>query len=56
VYFNMSLVDSYLYLELKSIVGDCDLYLSQKNHFPTFDDYQWLSTTCGSDSVSIQER
>lgn len=42
-------------LQLKTISGDADLYVSSSNERPSFhhDEYEMLSATCGEDFVTI---
>ncbi|KAK3093848.1 hypothetical protein FSP39_020948 [Pinctada imbricata] len=42
-----------LRLELKSVHGDADMYLSSETLHPDYDNYEMKSTTCGEDSVEI---
>ncbi len=45
--------EGYLRLTLESIVGDADLYVSDTNQTPNFEDYELKSATCGEDTVYI---
>lgn len=40
-------------LELDSLVGDCDLYVSDRYQYVNYTNYDLQSTTCGKDEISI---
>lgn len=40
-------------LVLDSILGDADIYVSAENPKPDYIDYDFQSTTCGQDSITI---
>ncbi|XP_049510571.1 UPF0669 protein C6orf120 homolog [Panthera uncia] len=40
-------------LQMRSVRGDADLYVSDSTLHPSFDDYDLQSVTCGPDAVSI---
>lgn len=42
-------------LELISTEGDADLYVSDQNLTPEYDNYEWQSTTCGADQIEIED-
>lgn len=45
--------DGRIILEMKSLMGDADLYISETTLHPTFDDYNLQSVTCGNDVVVV---
>ncbi|KAM4694628.1 UPF0669 protein C6orf120 homolog [Discoglossus pictus] len=40
-------------LEMQSLRGDADMYISDSNLHPSFDDYDLQSTTCGLDVITV---
>lgn len=44
-----------LFIELESLSGDADLFISSENHKPTFDNYEIQSISCGLDFAEIPE-
>ncbi|KAE8601729.1 hypothetical protein XENTR_v10013774 [Xenopus tropicalis] len=40
-------------LQVQSLKGDADIYVSSLTLNPTFDDYELQSTTCGLDKITI---
>ena len=42
-----------LTIYLESLEGDADLYISDKTEEPTYLNYEYQSTTCGEDSITI---
>lgn len=53
-YFRISR-SGHLRLQLESLTGDADLYISDKVQRPTFDNYELQSTTCGTDILEIPQ-
>ena len=45
--------DGNVRLELKSVSGDADLYVSSKTLSPDYNSYEFSSTTCGEDEVLV---
>lgn len=45
--------DGRIVLEMKSLMGDADLYISDTTLHPTFDDYNLQSVTCGNDVIVV---
>ena len=48
--------DGIVRLELKSISGDADLYISSKTLSPDYKNYELCSATCGEDEVVIPSK
>ncbi|XP_054830343.1 UPF0669 protein C6orf120 homolog [Eublepharis macularius] len=42
-------------LQMHSLKGDADLYVSDRTLHPSFDDYELQSVTCGQDVVHVPE-
>uniref|UniRef100_A0ACB8GBF3 Uncharacterized protein n=1 Tax=Sphaerodactylus townsendi TaxID=933632 RepID=A0ACB8GBF3_9SAUR len=42
-------------LQINSLKGDADLYVSDRTLHPSFDDYELQSVTCGQDVVHVPE-
>lgn len=42
-------------LQMHSLKGDADLYVSDRTLHPSFDDYELQSVTCGQDMVHVPE-
>nr|XP_054759700.1 UPF0669 protein C6orf120-like [Lytechinus pictus] len=40
---------------VETLLGDADIYVSQANSKPSFEDYDFKSVTCGEDYVDIPE-
>ena len=40
-------------IELQSVTGDADVYVSDETPTPTFDNYVLKSTTCGTDIIHV---
>ncbi|OCT79959.1 hypothetical protein XELAEV_18026775mg, partial [Xenopus laevis] len=40
-------------LQVQSLKGDADIYVSSLTLNPTFDDYELQSTTCGLDKITV---
>ncbi|XP_053566974.1 UPF0669 protein C6orf120 homolog [Bombina bombina] len=40
-------------LEMQSLRGDADIYISSSTIHPSFDDYELQSTTCGLDVITV---
>ncbi|XP_007897018.1 UPF0669 protein C6orf120 homolog [Callorhinchus milii] len=45
--------DGKIVLRVRSLRGDVDLYVSDSNLHPSFDEYDLQSSTCGQDMVAI---
>ena len=46
--------EGYIRLELKSLQGDADIYISDQVLSPQYDNYELCSVTCGEDQVDIE--
>ncbi|ESO86165.1 hypothetical protein LOTGIDRAFT_129614 [Lottia gigantea] len=51
-YFQISKPGSHR-IDVVSLTGDADLYVSDKTTYPDFENYDLKSTTCGTDSVDV---